>query len=96
MLLGVRVGALIYLGTFLAGSSFDYRQCCLLLALPQLFAWHRSGHRLAAAALVALFFALEFNYLLAGWLGFFLNEMASWILLLVLAALLGQSWSLKD
>jgi hypothetical protein len=91
-LLGFRAGALIYIGTFLAGSSFDYRQCFLLLTLPQLFAWRREGGLLPATALVSLFFSLGSNYLLAGWPGFFINEAAGWILLLVLAALLAESW----
>jgi hypothetical protein len=91
-LLGFRAGALIYLGTFIAGSSFDYRQGFLLLTLPQLLAWQRGGHRWAAAALVALLPSLGLNYLLGGWPGFFLNEAAGWFLVPVLAFLLGASW----
>jgi hypothetical protein len=90
--LGFRIGALVYISTFLAGSSFDYRQCFLLLTLPQLFAWRRDGSRLAAVALVALLFSLGVNYLLAGWPGFFLNETAGWLLLPVLAAQLAGTW----
>ena len=90
--LGFRVGALIYIATFLAGSSFDYRQSFLLLTLPQLFIWCRANDKLPKLALVALFFSMGVNYLLAGWPGFFLNEAAGWTLLLVLAALLAGTW----
>lgn len=91
-LLGFRVGALVYIGTFLAGSSFDYRQGFLLLTLPQLFFWRRKGEQLPAVALAALLVALGTNYLLAGWPGFILNETASWLLFFVLAALLAGTW----
>jgi hypothetical protein len=91
-LLGFRVGALVYVATFLAGSSFDYRQCFLLLALPQLFAWRREGDRLAAVVLVALLLSLGVNYLLAGWPGIFLNETAGWLLLFALSSLLAGTW----
>jgi hypothetical protein len=92
MRLGFRIGALVYIGTFLAGSSFDYRQCFLLLTLPQLWAWRRAGGALPLFALVALGFSLGANYLLARWPGFFLNETAGWSLLFVLAALLAGTW----
>jgi hypothetical protein len=91
-LLGFRAGALVYVATFLAGSSFDYRQCFLLLTLPQLWAWRRTGRRLASVALGAMFFSFGANYLLAGWPGFFLNETGGWLLLFVLSALLAGTW----
>jgi len=91
-LLGFRAGTLVYVATFLAGSSFDYRQCFLLLTLPQLWAWRRTGRGLAGVALVAMFFSFGANYLLAGWPGFFLNETGGWLLLFVLTALLAGTW----
>jgi hypothetical protein len=36
---GFRIGAGIYVGTFLVGNNFDYRLIFLLLAMPQLIAW---------------------------------------------------------
>lgn len=92
VLLGFRAGTLVYVATFLAGSSFDYRQCFLLLTLPQLWAWRRAGQRQAAVALGAMMFSLGSNYLLAGWPGFFLNETGGWLLLFVLTALLAGTW----
>jgi hypothetical protein len=91
-LFGFRVGTLVYVATFLAGSSFDYRQCFLLLALPQLWAWWRARQRLAAVALLAMLFSFAANYVLAGWPGFFLNETGGWLQLFVLSALLGGTW----
>ena len=38
-LLAFRMGALVYLGTFVAGNSFDYRLVCLLLVIPGLLRW---------------------------------------------------------
>ena len=90
--IGFRIGALVFVATFIVGTSFDYRQCFLLLTLPQLFAWQREGGRSAAIALTALLFSLGTNYLLAGWPGFVLKEIAGWVLLFVLAALLGSTW----
>jgi hypothetical protein len=52
-----RMGAAIYLGTFCAGSNFDYRLMFLLLTLPQLSAWTaqaRGSARPVAVALLAL------------------------------------------
>lgn len=90
--LGFRLGALVYIGTFVAGSSFDYRQSFLLLTVPQLLAGQRRDERLSTVALVALLFSLGTNYLLAGWPGVFLNETAGWILLFVLAVMLAKTW----
>ena len=42
-LLAFRMGALVYLGTFVVGNSFDYRLVCLLLVLPQLLRWPAGG-----------------------------------------------------
>jgi len=37
-----RIGATVFVGTFLLGSNFDYRLIVLLLVVPQLVAWSRS------------------------------------------------------
>ena len=38
-----RIGSAIYLGSFLIGSSFDYRLIFLILTIPQLVAWVRNA-----------------------------------------------------
>lgn len=37
-----RIGSAIYLGSFLIGSSFDYRLMFLIMTIPQLVAWMRN------------------------------------------------------
>ncbi|HJS20918.1 MAG TPA: hypothetical protein VJ785_19375 [Anaerolineales bacterium] len=41
-----RMGAAIYVGTFLLGNNFDYRLAFLVLVMPQLVEWTRSTDRL--------------------------------------------------
>lgn len=97
LLTGFRIGALIYVTTFLVGTSFDYRQCFLLLTVPQLFLWVREprGARrtLAVVALGSLLLSVGMNYVVAGWPGFFINETAGWALFFVLGALLAATWA---
>ena len=48
-----RMGASIYIGTFLLGNNWDYRLAFLVLVLPQLLEWTRSSikkHRTIALA----------------------------------------------
>jgi hypothetical protein len=56
-----RVGAAIYLGTFLLGTNFDYRLVFLLFTIPQLMQWianpDRSLRRIAAFTLVCILVA---------------------------------------
>ena len=73
-------------------KTFNYRQCFLLLTLPQLWAWWRAGQRPAGIALVTMFLSLGANYVLMGWPGFFLNETGGWLLLFILAGLLAHTW----
>jgi len=40
-----RMGASIYVGTFLLGNNFDYRLAFLILVMPQLVEWTRSTSR---------------------------------------------------
>ncbi len=52
-----RVGALIYIGTFVAGNSFNYRLLFLVFCIPQLVAWAGQGspvYREARTTLIAL------------------------------------------
>ncbi len=45
-----RAGAGLYLGTFAAGSAFDYKLSYLLLTLPQLILWARGRSNMSMAA----------------------------------------------
>lgn len=57
-----RLGAAIYLGTYLLGGNFDYRMVFLLFTIPQLWSWRAGAGRrpgrcatvMLAAALLAL------------------------------------------
>jgi hypothetical protein len=52
-----RVGALIYIGTFIEGNSFNYRLLFLAFCIPQLAAWAQQAspvRREARATLIAL------------------------------------------
>jgi hypothetical protein len=89
-LLGLHVGALIYLGTFATANNFDYRLVFLLLTLPQLVEWAaQPAHRLSSLAATAL---LSIVTLL--WIGSLSeqldlwDELASWIVAGELTALL--------
>lgn len=79
--LGFVAGASIYVGTFLAGNSFNYRLIFLLLTLPWL--WRAAmapgaAGRTAVLLLVLLPCSLGFGYQVAGWGGFFVKELADW------------------
>jgi hypothetical protein len=89
-LLGLHVGALIYLGTFAIANNFDYRLVFLLLTLPQLMEWaSMPAHRfssLAATTLTSIVILLWVGSLseqLHLW-----DELASWIVAGELTALL--------
>ena len=57
-----RVGASIYVGTFLLGTNFEYRLIFLIFALPQLLAWRSSASpclsRVSLATLIGIFIAM--------------------------------------
>lgn len=87
---GFRAGAAVYLGTFLLGHSFDYRLLFLLLTLPQLAAWTKSGSRdtqRVATTCVAAVLLLQWSLAWRGGLqalvgdatpGVALDELLSW------------------
>ncbi|MFO1076121.1 MAG: hypothetical protein U1E73_00180 [Planctomycetota bacterium] len=52
-LAGFRLGAAIYLGTFVFGSNFDYRLLFLLPALPQLARWSQTTRGAVRATAIA-------------------------------------------
>jgi len=89
-LLGLHVGALIYLGTFATANNFDYRLVFLLLTLPQLAKWAATpAHRLASLggtillSIVMLLWIGSLSEQLHLW-----DEVASWIVAGELTALL--------
>jgi hypothetical protein len=91
-LLAFRMGALVYLGTFVAGNSFDYRLVCLLLVLPGLLRWPAGAQGVPALVRVTLW-----TVLLMLWIGalsqrlMLWDELVSWALAGLLAALLVRS-----
>jgi hypothetical protein len=94
-LIAFRMGALVYLGTFVAGNNFDYRLVFLLLTLPQLLRWlalpEVAEHPavLPRATMVVLLLALWIGTLsqqLRLW-----DELVSWTLAAMLLVLLARS-----
>ena len=89
-LLGLHVGALIYLGTFAMANNFDYRLVFLLLTLPQLVEWAAvPAHRLSSLgtttllAIIVLLWIGSLSQILDLW-----DELASWAVAGMLTAVL--------
>jgi hypothetical protein len=85
------MGALVYVGTFLAGNSFDYRLVSLLLVVPLLLCWSkdRTCGKLPVGTLTTVVLSLWIGALsrqLHLW-----DEVASWALAAMLLILLAQS-----
>jgi hypothetical protein len=54
-----RMGASIYVGTFLLGNNWDYRLAFLILVIPQLFDWSRSNDKkYRTIVLASIFFTM--------------------------------------
>ena len=97
-----RVGAAVYVGTFLLGNNWDYRLMFLIPAIPQLRYWSASSvvfvRRISKLMLLALAMSLWHLTLDAlldlipggNYLGFALDEMANWTLFGGLAWLLAR------
>jgi hypothetical protein len=91
-LLAFRMGALVYVGTFVAGNSFDYRLVCLLLVLPGLLRWptacgeSRTLPRATVAAVVLMLWISALSEQLRLW-----DEVVSWVLAGLLLVLLARS-----
>lgn len=89
---GFRLGAAIYLGTFLLGNNWDYRLMFTLFCLPQLADWSRDARpglaRLARLTLVVLLLSLWGQFLFrfarflpgAGYTMLGLDETDNWLL----------------
>jgi hypothetical protein len=81
-LAGFRMGASIYIGTFLLGNNWDYRLAFLVLVVPQLMDWLMLGDKkyriLAAIGLGAVL--LSCWYLItSSQLDFFANSAEFWV-----------------
>lgn len=86
-----RMGASIYLGTFLLGNNWDYRLAFLILVMPQVLQWSKyAGKPYNSAARAVLALALISCWHFAAWyapalagmqeLIFVLDEIANWML----------------
>jgi hypothetical protein len=53
-----RLGAAIYIGTFLLGDNYDYRMAFLIFAVPQLSQWLFSAHSKNRWLFIGVFIAL--------------------------------------
>lgn len=96
-----RMGAAIYVGTFLLGNNWDYRLAFLVLVVPQLWEWMHSSHdkvrSLAQLCMLSLVltcwhFVAWYSPLINSdilWLEsiFVLDEFVNWILMATLANL---------
>ena len=92
-LLGLQVGALIYLGTFVTANNFDYRLVFLLLTLPQLAAWASlPAQRLSSLAQMTLFAIVVLLWVgsLSEWLNLW-DELASWAVAALLTAVIAAT-----
>jgi hypothetical protein len=99
-----RMGAAIYIGTFLMGNNWDYRLAFLLFVIPQLSEWMRTRHDgmrwISILSIVAIYFSGW--YLMIGYAGgamlgpldarhkayFVFNEVMNWMIVAGLVSLL--------
>jgi hypothetical protein len=100
-----RMGASVYVGTFLLGNNWDYRLAFLVLVVPQLFEWIRSsnGKIRSVARNCQIVLYLSCWHFIA-WFSpfissnperlsavFIFDELANWVLMLGLTYLLAAS-----
>ncbi len=81
-----RLGAAIYIATFIEGNSFNYRLIFLLFCVPQIVFWARlntpihAGSRITLAALIASCWGALLLRFMSTNLAFALDELANWTL----------------
>jgi hypothetical protein len=76
---GFRLGAGIYLGTFLLGNNWDYRLSFLLFTIPQILKWTQEKNELGLLSSLGLVGIIASLYLSRNsWLA--LDEIANWFL----------------
>ncbi|KHD05940.1 hypothetical protein PN36_11500 [Candidatus Thiomargarita nelsonii] len=69
-----RIGAIIYIGTFIIGNNFDYRLIFLIFTLPQLLAWIKSKNSLIHCSvflLIAILFTMWSSFFSVWFSGLF-------------------------
>ena len=100
-----RLGAMIYIGTFIEGNSFNYRLVFLLFCIPQIIRWMSFqssisfGARVAFIALITSCWGMLLLRFLPVNLAFSLDELANWILfagLLYLFFVSLPDWLIKE
>ena len=91
-----RVGAGVFLGSYLIGNNWDYRLIYLLLTIPQLTHWATVGRLALAQIALALIFVSLFVHWAApfGRNQFLVDETSNWILFGLLFMLMFRSVSL--
>jgi hypothetical protein len=82
-----RIGAMIYIGTFIIiGNNWDYRLIFLILTLPQLLAWIKTQNALSYYAvflLIAILFTMYSSFiavLIGKYLVFPIEELLNWLI----------------
>lgn len=102
-LTGFRMGASIYIGTFLLGNNWDYRLAFLILVIPQLLEWvapmARGSDRVVSVLTLIAIFVTCWHFML--WYSptlehikeflFVFDEFFNWVLVVGLSYLLGAS-----
>ena len=91
-----RVGASIYICSFILLNNFDYRLMFLIFTIPQLVSWiHAKGKRNYSLVVVITLYAMLFSFwnsdvklILGMKLGFVLEEISNWIVFSCLLYLL--------
>ena len=53
-LFSFKIGACLYIGTFLIGNNYNYKFIFLIFAMPQLFAWVKYNKEIRTAAMLVL------------------------------------------
>jgi hypothetical protein len=79
-----RVGASIYLGTFLFSNNWAYRLIFLIFVIPQLLKWIRIQGLfglLSIFSLICILLTLWIKTFTAG-LGFYVDQISNWLLFL--------------
>jgi len=97
-----RMGASVFIGTFLLGNNWDYRLVFLILVIPQILNWGKAANQRAqflSIATLALVFISCWHFVV--WYApaledlkevlFVFDELANWMLLAALSYWLGNS-----